>query len=77
MEPADGISRNSLLHSHGVETFFVTSRNTPVDSFREDNKGSIDEDLLSTKSSITSSESVSINEGNYISEINSSKQSKL
>ena len=28
VEPADGMSRNTLLHSQNIETFFVTSRNT-------------------------------------------------
>ena len=27
VEPADGMSRNSLLKSRGIETFFVTSQN--------------------------------------------------
>ena len=26
VEPADGMSRSNLLHSRGIETFFVTSQ---------------------------------------------------
>ena len=70
MEPADGMSRNSLLRSRGIETFFVTPHNTPTDGVSDGKTVSVEEDL---PSNVNSSELPTTNGEDYVYEVNVSK----